>query len=308
MDLLDDIFNTLNLKGALYFRTDFSAPWGVTVPELGGAARFHLVIQGRCHIRVNQQHSLELTAGDLILIPRGMSHVLAHSGKARTPPLEKVLADNDYTGDGILTVGAGDPRASTQMVCGHFTFRDQAKHPILDTLPDYLLMSNSCRAKHTLLDEVLRLIARRIFDDQLGSAASVTRLSEIVFIELLRSGLGDATNPQPFLTALDDPKIGKSLQLIHTEPESAWTVETLASQVAMSRSRFAHRFNQLVGLGPMAYLSDWRLQKALSLLDDSRLSVQQVASQTGYRSASAFTRAFSGKFGVAPTEYRHSLN
>ena len=46
MDLLDDILDTLDLKGVLYFRTDFSGPWGVTVPDLTGAARFHLVTQG----------------------------------------------------------------------------------------------------------------------------------------------------------------------------------------------------------------------------------------------------------------------
>ena len=75
----------------------------------------------------------------------------------------------------------------------------------------------------------------------------------------------------------------------------------------MSRSRFAERFSDLMGTGPMAYLADWRLQKALSLLDDSRCSVQQVALRTGYRSPAAFTRAFAGKFGVPPTEYRRSL-
>ena len=308
MDLLDDIFNTLNLNGALYFRTDFTAPWGVTVPKLEGAARFHLVIQGRCFVRVNKGDSLELSAGDLVLIPRGVSHVLAHNPNAKTPPLEQVLTDTGYSGDGVLAVGDGDPRASTQMVCGHFTFRNQANHPILQALPDHLLMTNSCRAKHPLLDEILRLISQRIFADPLGSAASVTRLSEIVFIELIKSGLSKKEDLQSILAALQDPKIGKSLQLIHSEPATAWTVESLASQVAMSRSRFAHRFNELLGLGPMAYLADWRLQKALSLLDDSQLNVQQVASQTGYQSASAFTRAFSGKFGLAPTEYRQTIN
>ena len=75
----------------------------------------------------------------------------------------------------------------------------------------------------------------------------------------------------------------------------------------MSRSRFADRFSALMTFGPMAYLSDWRLQKALSLLDATRISVQQVALQTGYRSPAAFTRAFAGKFGMPPTEYRRGL-
>ncbi|MGB3148547.1 MAG: DUF4142 domain-containing protein, partial [Paracoccaceae bacterium] len=86
--------------------------------------------------------------------------------------------------------------------------------------------------------------------------------------------------------------------------DKGWTVESLASEVAMSRSRFAERFSQLVGVGPMTYLSDWRLQKALALLERSQSTVQEIAGKAGYASPAAFTRAFAGKFGLAPSEYR----
>jgi AraC-like DNA-binding protein/mannose-6-phosphate isomerase-like protein (cupin superfamily) len=306
MDILEDIFNTLGLKGALYFRTDFCSPWGVSVPQHEAVARFHLVIQGRCFVRVNNDSCIELNAGDLIMIPRGVPHQLLDTPDASAPPLEQVLTDSGYEGKGVLTLGEGDPRATTQLVCGHLSFRQQAGHPILQTLPDYLLMSNSCRAKHPLLDSILRLISQRIFDDQLGASASITRLSEIVFIELLKAGISEQPELLSLLEGFQDPKIGRSLQLIHQKPDSPWTVESLATEVAMSRSRFAHRFHDLIGTAPMAYLSDWRLQKAVSLLEESRMSVQQIAAQTGYQSASSFTRAFSGKFGKAPREFRQS--
>lgn len=306
MDVFTDIFATLNLKGALYFRTDFSAPWGVRVPEYQSVARFHLVVQGKCFVTLGEK-TVEVNTGDMIMIPKGSPHTLADSHNTKPFPLEKVLNDTGYDGEGVLTIGQGDPRASTQMVCGHLSFREMASHPLLQAMPDYLIMSNSCRAKHPLLDEILRLITQRIFAEPLGSEASITRMSEIVFIELLKSGLNDDERLQSVLDAFQDPKIGHALRLIHSHPNDVWTVESLATEVAMSRSRFAHRFNMLLGVGPMTYLSDWRLQKALSLLDESRLSVQQVASQTGYQSASAFTRAFSGKFGQSPSEYRQSV-
>lgn len=308
MDIFNDIFSTLNLQGALYFRTDFTPPWGVSVPQYEQAARFHLIIQGNCHVQVNGNSAVKLSAGDLIMIPRGIPHILAHDPYTNAPPLETVLKDAGYTGDGVLTVGKGKPQATTQMVCGHFNFRNHANHPLLQALPEYLLLANSCRAKHPLLDEILRMITRRIFAENLGAEASITRLSEIVFIELIKLGFDDHPHLQSVLDAFHDPKIGKSLQLIHSRPDHSWTVESLASEVAMSRSRFSNRFSQLLGIGPMAYLADWRLQKALSMLDGSRLSVQQIASQTGYQSPSAFTRAFSGKFGLAPTEYRHTAS
>lgn len=306
MDVFADIFSTLNLKGALYYRTDFSPPWGVTVPEYQSVARFHIVVQGCCVVTVDGEH-IELYAGDMIMIPRGSTHVLADSRNTQPFPLEKVLADTGYAGEGVLAIGEGDPKASTQMVCGHLSFREMADHPILESLPKYLKLSSSCRAKHPLLDDILRLIVQRIFADQLGSEASVTRLSEIVFIELLKSGLSDDERLQSIVDAFQDPKISHALRLIHTRPEHPWTVESLALEVAMSRSRFAHRFHALVGVAPMGYLSDWRLQKALALLENSQWTIQQIANQAGYQSASAFTRAFSAKFKQSPREYRQSV-
>ena len=306
MDVLDDILDTLSLKGAFYFRTDFNGPWSVTVPELGQAARFHLMVQGTTHMSFPDGKTVELAAGDLILVPRGRSHVM--SDEAGRPPsrLETVLSDVKYDGQGVLVVGDGDAQASMQMVCGHYTFRPGADHPLLRALPDFLVTKASLRARHPLLDEMLRLVVQRVFSNEIGSAASVTRLSEIVFIELLRVGVGQSEELKSVLEAFRDPQIGRALHLIHEAPAESWTVERLASEVGMSRSRFAERFSDLVSMGPMSYLSDWRLQKALSLLDESRCSVQEVAVRTGYQSSAAFSRAFAGKFGIAPTKYRQA--
>ena len=61
MDVLDDILDTLDLKGVLYFRTDFSAPWGVRVPNFGQAARFHLVVHGDCVVRLETGEACRCT-------------------------------------------------------------------------------------------------------------------------------------------------------------------------------------------------------------------------------------------------------
>ena len=303
MDTLDDILQTLNLRGSMYFRTDFSPSWAVTVPRLEHAARFHLVVQGRCSVLVGST-DIELGPGDLILIPAGATHVLSDKPGRLAPPLETVLESNNYKGDSVLVVGDGDSTCSTQMICGHYTFRPGADHPLLQVLPSHIITSAGSRAQHPLLDESLRLMTRRMFSEPMGSMAAITRLSEIVFIELLRAGISQDPSLSSILKALRDPKISRALQLIHVDPSSPWTVQSLAKEVAMSRSRFADRFRDLIGMGPMAYLSEWRLQKALALLDDTHFSVQQVAQQTGYQSPSSFSRAFHNKFGVAPREFR----
>jgi len=304
MDVLDDILDTLDLKGALYFRTDFTAPWAVTVPDYAQAARFHLVVQGRCHVQFTSGAAAELGPGDLVLIPMGRSHVLADSAGRRPAKLETVLSESGFRGNGVLVLGEGDAAAATQMVCGHFSFRSGADHPLLRALPEYLVVSAATRARQPWLDEMLRLVARKMFSEEIGSPAAVTRLSEIVFIELLRLGVGQCDDLKRIIGALQDRQIGHALQLIHEKPEADWSVDSLAGAVGMSRSRFAERFSQLLGLGPMSYLADWRLQKALALLERSHFSVQQIAHAAGYRSPAAFSRAFAGKFGVAPSAYR----
>lgn len=306
MDILDDILDTLNLKGVLYFRADFSNRWAVTVPDLEQAARFHLVVQGTTHVQFADGDAVTLGPGDLVLIPRGRSHILADQACKSAPALETVLADANYDGRGVLVVGEGDKDASTQLVCGHLVFRPGADHPLLRALPDYLVTTASMRAREPWLDEMLRVLVRRAFSGEMGSAASVTRLSEIVFIELLRVGVEQSPQLASVLEAFRDNQIGKALQVIHAAPAETWTVDRLASEVGMSRSRFAERFSHLMGTSPMAYLSDWRLQKALSLLEGSQCSVQEVASRSGYQSSAAFSRAFSGKFGVAPSAYRRA--
>lgn len=306
MDVLDDILDTLDLRGTLYFRTDFSAPWSVTVPKYQQAARFHLVIQGQCHVGFEDGESTILNPGDLILIPRGNLHILSDSPCQTAPDLETVLSALNYDGKGVLVAGDGDPEAATQMICGHFTFRQGADHPILRALPDYLITRASDRALEPELDDILRLTTRRMFGGAPGSSAAVTRLSEIMFIELIRFGLARNEELSTVMAAFSDRHIGNALSLIHERPEEAWTVQRLALEVGMSRSRFADRFGELVGTGPMSYLTDWRLQKALSALSEAGHSVQQIAIESGYQSSAAFTRAFTTKFGIPPTEYRRN--
>lgn len=304
MDLLNDILSTLSLKGTLYFRTEFSGKWAVTVPTLAEAARFHLVVKGCCHINIGEDQYQALYPGDIILVPKGKSHILSDSPQKTAPPLEKIISQSGYKGNGLLVYGSKSSGLETQMICGHFSFRPGADHPILSYLPEFITITAKDRSGLPLLDESLRLISDRVFSESLGSTAAVTRLSEIVFMEILQSKM-NADDRFSFISeALQDSRISKSLQLIHNNPAMQWTVDSLAVEVAMSRSRFSDRFRRLVGETPMTYLAQWRLQKSLELLGDTQRPIQQIANETGYQSPAAFTRAFQVKFGISPREYR----
>ncbi|RXH05754.1 AraC family transcriptional regulator [Bradyrhizobium guangzhouense] len=303
-DILSDVFETIRLKGTLYFRTDYSPPWAITVPEYEQAARFHFVIQGCCHVSLSSGANIVLEPGDVVLIPRGRGHVLADRLGRAPAPLERVIQDSGYDGKGAFVIGKGDPQATTQMVCGHLGFSQGADHPLLGALPEVIVITQADRGRYPLLDEALRLIARQALSDEAGAAASIARLSEIFFIEAVRASVERHPPLANVMTAMTDRHIGRALELVHETPGDPWTVETLAKASGMSRSRFAERFTELVGVAPMAYVMEWRLQIALARLGSSKASVKEVAAQAGYQSAAAFARAFSQRFGIPPTDTR----
>jgi len=305
-DVLSDVLDTVALKAAIYFRTDFHPEFGIAVPAYGRAARFHLVVQGSCYVTLESGLQVRLQPGDLALVPNGSAHLLSSSDTASSSPLADVMSQAGFTGSGPFVVGEGRDGASCQMVCGHFTFADGADHPLLRSIPDILHLTAADRASRPMLDDVLRLLVRRMFEGEPGAAATVSRLSEVLFIEAMRAGIAQAPDIGRLMSAVYDPQIGRALMLIHGDVAAPWTVESLAAAVGMSRSRFAERFSHLVDRGPMAYIAEWRLQRALSSLAAASTPIKTIAYSVGYRSAAAFTRAFTERFGCSPKERRRA--
>jgi AraC-like DNA-binding protein len=88
--------------------------------------------------------------------------------------------------------------------------------------------------------------------------------------------------------------------MIHRDPSSNWTVAALADSVGMSRSAFSARFTQLVGEPAMRYAVRWKMQAALTQLQETDASLLELALRLGYDSDAAFSRAFKRIVGVTP--------
>lgn len=303
-DVLSDILDTVDLRAALYFRTDYHPPFGVAVPAFERAARFHLVAQGSCHVQLEDGTAAHVQTGDLVLVPNGSPHLVTSSPEIDAVPLEDLLTAAGFSGSGPFVIGSGPSDESCQMVCGHFTFADGADHPMLRAVPNLLHIPAADRAEKPMLNEIVQLIVRRAFEDEPGAHAAVSRLSEILYIELMRAGIAQAPDISRLMSAVYDPKIGRALMLIHGDIASHWTVDKLARAVGMSRSRFANQFRELVGSGPMNYVADWRLQRARQLLSEPGASIKAIAPLVGYTSSAAFTRAFTAHFGRSPRQQR----
>ncbi len=128
-----------------------------------------------------------------------------------------------------------------------------------------------------------------------------------MFLQAVRQYV-DALPPEStgWLAGLRDRHVSAALSLMHGRPAEAWTLDSLAREVGVSRSVFADRFTQIMGSPAMHYLSNWRLQLAANLLEEQRLSIAQAAAQVGYESEAAFNRAFKKLVGIPPGAWRRS--
>ncbi|MEL6284181.1 MAG: AraC family transcriptional regulator [Pseudomonadota bacterium] len=310
LDLLSDIFAKLSVQGTLYFRTSFSAPYGVQVPQYENVARFHYAHRGSCWLSVaGREQAIFLDQGDLVIVPHGASHCLM---SRRFPPedalpLDTVLEQASYDGKGVLVFGGeGQPDGGggTQLICGHFSFAPGGRHLIFDLLPDHLHIARYGETAGPWLSETLKMIGAEIEQGLPGSDLIAMRLAETILAHTLRIYLQNATAKGGPLIGFADPHIGRALAAMHADPTRAWTVELLAREAGLSRSGFANRFSAMLGITPMDYLKRWRMQIARALLATQGASVAEAAEQAGYRSEAAFSRAFKSETGYAPSAYR----
>jgi AraC-like DNA-binding protein len=154
------------------------------------------------------------------------------------------------------------------------------------------------------LAPVVTLFAREAMAPRAGSLALLSRLSEILFIELLRLEGERSGCKKGDLKALTDPRLARALALIHESFADDWTIESLGRAVGLSRSAFAARFTSMVGEPPQQYLLRWRMTRAAELLAAGAASVGEIAAQVGYDSEASFHRAFRRVLGEPPGAYR----
>lgn len=299
--MMRGVLDTVSITSAFYFRTDFRAPYAIRVPAYESVARFHMTVSGECVILVGNDVAVRLNEGDLVLVPYGASHVITGGDRTNEVVLDDAFQQVGYHGHGPFVFGDIDADSSCKLVCGHFSFAKGADHPLLMLLPAIVHVPVDARKRLPLLDEMASLIARQVLNDDPDAGATFSRLSEALFMEILRAASNEVPQLSMLVAAISDPHLGRALTAIHDNVAARWTVDTLAGHAAMSRTRFAERFRALLGMTPMAYLIEWRLQRALKLLHDRRLPIKTVAAQVGYESASGFTRAFTERFGRSPS-------
>ena len=199
----------------------------------------------------------------------------------------------------------GGGGAVTLAICG-FLYHDRSTfNPLLDLLPSVLKVSTGACGRDTRLWKILRPIEDEVSEPRPGGASLLTRLAELMFVEVLRDDLSTRDDdPLGWPAALRDPFVARILGLFHSDPGHPWDLDELCRQVSLSRSALVRRFTSAVGQPPMRYLTRLRIQRATSLLRETDLTVSGVASRVGYSSEESFHRAFRRTVGQPPGAWR----
>jgi AraC-like DNA-binding protein len=297
IDVLSDVLRVFRLSARVYLHASFCGAWAVDVAD-HKKAPFHVIAQGSCWLHFPDRRApVALGAGDLVVFPHDTPHVLADSPQ---PPGPQVPRNQPASG---IVEGP-----FTTLVCGDFGIERRSWNPLLEALPEVIVARHDDTANARHLDALLRLIVAEAGSDEPGGKAVVDKLAETLFVLVVRTHLRQQRAETGYLAALVDPRVGKTLQALHEHPERKWIVEDLARVAGQSRSAFADRFQRLVGIAPLQYLTHWRMRRAHEWLATGTDSVARIAERCGYGSEAAFAKVFKRHIGIGPgAARRHAL-
>lgn len=303
-DPLGEVLHMLRLTGTLHCRAELTAPWGLSIPAIADCMVLEIVNAGRCWLEVEGEKPRELREGSLVLLPHGMAHQLRSESDVTTQPLFDIPVEKISDRYEIMRYGGGGD--FTQITAGIVRVDSSAIGNLLELFPK-VLQIDAWDDQSGWLQSTLRFITQEARDLKPGGETVITRLTDILIIQLIRTWVDSVTGAnQSWLAALRDEQIGQALVLIHREPQHSWTVASLASAVTMSRSAFSARFTELVGQPAMGYLTRWRMQLTHTLLCETSLSIAAIADRAGYKSEAALSRAFRRMYGVPPGSIRRA--
>jgi AraC-like DNA-binding protein len=314
MDPLSQTIALLKPQPLAWRVFEVRAPWCIRFPATD-AVIFGQLIEGLADIRLAGGSRMPFEPGDFLLMA-APSLWLMQSPGISDPAITRRGSMGAGDADGIPEVdlkaliadpgllGSGQPGAPiSRFIAGAFVFAAPNADLLRGLLPPVVHIRGAETAAGRL-GALLTLLGDEAMGDRPGRSLVLDRLLEIMLVESARHRSADPARAQSGLLAgLQDAKIGAALRAMHQDGQRPWTVADLARRVGLSRSAFAARFMQTVGMSPMAYLLNWRMNVAKAALVSSKKPMAEIAELAGYQSVSAFSTAFSRTNGCSPSLY-----
>jgi AraC-like DNA-binding protein len=315
MDALSDILRVVRLSGAIFFHARFTAPFCYGAARTSdlvqlvepGAERliiFHLITQGECWIELDGCEPVRLQVGDVALLPQDHPHRMSSAPGLPAQPGGELAALISPQPRLISYGGGGAP---TLMVCGFMSCDAGLGRMLLTGLPPVVRAPMRGTEAWCWLEASVDYALAEAQSGRPGGAGVLAKVAEVLFIEVLRKRMEcEDEDSVGWLAGVKDRVVGAALAALHRKPAHPWTLEELARTVGASRSVLAERFQRLMCVSPMQYLTQWRMVMAANLLRRSGAQMTHIAQDVGYQADTAFIRAFRRQYGQSPAAWRRA--
>jgi AraC-like DNA-binding protein len=303
VDVLTDLLQRSRARGAGFAYSTVRGPGGVWCPP-GPGLGVHVMVEGEAHLRLDGGTTdRRVVPGDIAVVRGAAAHQLATPADAACASLADVLAAGPVPGSS-RHYAVGDRAAAPAAVffCGAYLFEGDLCAGLLAGLPESLVVRAPAGSG---LRATTDLLGREVLADAPGQQALLDRLLDVALVQVLRQHFAEVgPAAPPWFRASGDPAVGAALRALHADPAAPWTVASLAAEASLSRGAFARRFRELLGVAPLAYLTDWRMALARERLRDGDEGLAAVAASVGYRSEFAFAAAFKRHHSASPGRWR----
>lgn len=308
MDVLSEILASIRISGSVLAEIRCGGDWGIDM-GFGEGIPFHYLIEGEGWLKEGKAET-HLCAGDLVAAPHWPCHALASSPDVPCVQITQLISESGLpawkggTLDRPLVFRAGTGQTDVRILSGVFTLEGRGANMLLEQLPPILHLRAQAEGLATHLRTALEFIQHESTGARPGYVAVAARLMDLMFIQILRAAIMQPAARIGLLAGLADARIGRALAAVHADPARPWTVASLAAVACHSRTIFAERFRQMIGLTPIQYVNKWRMTMAEDLLLRRDISIDVVRRQLGYSSSFTFARAFRAHHGVSPRAFR----
>ena len=300
VDPLTQLVELLRPRALLWKQMVGRGDWAWRFPADGGVV-FGRVVSGYCRFQLPGAAEQSLEPGDCLLLTEPPAWTLrGGAGDAAVVALEDLLPADTPSPE---PVRCEDDPDQVRVIGGHFEFDSVNKELLMAFLSPVVHIRSRDSGDGGRLTGVLAMIDAEASATRPGQVAVLSRLLEIVLIELMRNPGILSSQQRGMLTGFADPQIASALRAFHADIRRSWSVASLAAEARMSRSVFSRRFTFLTGQPPMAYALHWRMAVACDALRFSGRSLHEIALAVGYGSASAFSTAFTRTAGLSPARF-----
>jgi AraC-like DNA-binding protein len=294
MDPLSDVIALLRPNTAISKPITGRGHWGVSYAA-HDAPGFTIILKGECWICLAGQEPLRLQEGAFLLLPSTPAFSLSSKPDVACEPRDPMHAPVRH--------GEQEGEADFESLGGSFRI-EPVNAPLLLALLPRMIHIPASEPRSARLGRVIELIAEECAGSEPGREMILQRMLEVLLVEALRwRGMAPDDAQAGLLKGMRDPALARVLGAMHADVRASWTVAALAKVAGQSRSAFAARFGEVLGCGPIEYLARWRMALAKDALMRGAKTLDRIADEIGYESASAFSTAFRKRLGCPPGKF-----